>query len=101
MAKKVNITEKLSFEEKPVLVIKAKEIKVNNEAVIILKITPLFENFSGDNITKVYELLFDESEREKIDSLHLNFTDFARLLGEAAALVAGDEVGETVTPAMT
>lgn len=101
MAKRVDITEKLSFEEKPVLVIKDTEVKVNNEAVLVLKAMPLLENFKGDNLEKTYELLFDESERAKIDALKLGFMDWITVITRAITLVAGDEVGEIQTPAMT
>lgn len=101
MAKRVDITEKLNFEEKPVLVIRDTQIKVNNEAVVVLKAVPLFENFKNENITKTYELLFDKSERDKIDALKLGFIDWLTVITEAITLVIGDEVGEIQTPAMT
>lgn len=101
MAKRVDITEKLNFEEKPVLVIRDTQIKVNNEAVVVLKAVPLFENFKNENITKTYELLFDKSERDKIDALKLGFIDWLTVITEAITLVIGDEVGEIQTLAMT
>ena len=101
MAKRVDITEKLSFEEKPVLVIRDTQIKVNNEAVVFLKAVPLLENFKSENIEKTYNLLFDKSERDKIDALKLGFIDWITVITEAITLVAGDEVGEALTPGMT
>ena len=101
MAIKINITEKLKFEEKPVLVIKDKEIAVNNGATIVLQVSDLMEDYSPRNVLKSYELLFDEAEREKIEALKLSFKDFTTMIIDAMRLVAGDEEGEALTPAMT
>ena len=38
MAKKIDITEKLSFEENPRLVVKGKELEVNADAATVLEI---------------------------------------------------------------
>lgn len=101
MAKRIDITDKLNFEEKPILVIKGEEITVNNEATAILQSTQLMENYSANNVMKVYELMFDETEREKIHKMKLNFKDFSRLIIEAIILVSGDDMGEALPPAMT
>jgi len=101
MAKIIDITDKLNFEEKPVIVIKDTEVKVNNEATVILKAMPMMENFKGENLQKTYELLFDESEREKIDSLKLGFIDWVTVITRAISLITGGEVGEALTPATT
>jgi hypothetical protein len=45
--------------------------------------------------------LFDEAEREKIEALKLSFKDFSTMIIDAMRLVAGDEEGEALTPAMT
>ena len=98
---KVDITSKLNFEEKPELIIKGETYKVNNEATTFLKLTPLMENPTPEAISKAYELIFDESEREKLEKLKLSFTDFQTIITEAIKLVVGDTQGEAVTPAMT
>ena len=55
---------------------------------------------SGDNvgikeIVDMYQLLFDEKDRKKIDALKLKFTDFAELVKTAMGLVTGnEELGE-------
>lgn len=99
---KVDITSKLNFEEKPELIIKGEAYKVNNEATTFLKLSPLMENPTPEAISKAYEVIFDESEREKLEKLKLSFTDFQTLITEAINLVVGDTTqGEEVTPAMT
>lgn len=101
MAKRIDITDKLDFEGKPIIVIKGEEIKVNDEATTILQASQLMENFTSENIIKVYELLFDKSEREKIDKMKLSFRDFSKTIAEATKLIAGDDMGEILTPATT
>ena len=103
MAKIVDITEKLDF-EKPVLIIKGEKIEVNDEAVTMLKTLSAFkENSETEGLQKAYELLFDEENRKKIDSFHLNLKDWSTVIIEATKLAQGgnDDMGETLTPDMT
>ena len=103
MAKIIDITEKLNFEEKPKLKVKEIEVEVNNSAVDILQIMPKIENPSNSDLISIYETLFEKSERKKVEALKLNIRDFTSFISEAIVLVTGseDEQGETVTPATT
>jgi hypothetical protein len=98
MARTVDITEKLSFDENPKLKIKGVEVEVNSDAATMLKLMQLVG--SGDNVTpndvvKMYELMFTESERKKIEKLKLKFNDFQATVEAAMSLVTGDsEAGE-------
>lgn len=99
---KVDITDKLNFKEKPELIIKGEAYKVNNEATVFLKLTPLMENPTPSALATAYELIFDEDERTKLDKLKLSFADFQTVIMEAINLVVDDTTpGEAVTPAMT
>lgn len=108
MSKIIDITDKLNFEEKPIIKIKDVEIKANNDAVTMLKVIALFDNdgkgMSVKNVLDIYNLLFDEENQQKIESLKLSFKDFSTLVVNAAQGVInnGEEVeGETTTPATT
>ena len=108
MSKIIDITDKLNFEEKPIIKVKDVEIKANNDAVTMLKVIALFDNdgkgMSVKNVLDIYNLLFDEENQQKIESLKLNFEDFSTLVVNAAQAVInnGEEVeGETTTPATT
>lgn len=94
--KKLDITEKLNFDEKPVLVVKNKEIEIDNRAITVLKVMGLMNDDAGaEEILKAYELLFDKDARKVVDSLGLSFTDFATVVRAAIGLVAGgDDEGE-------
>lgn len=98
---KVDITSKLNFEEKPELIIKDEAYKVNNEATAFLRLTPLMENPTPEAISKAYELIFDEAEREKLEKLKLSFADFQTVIIEAINLVVEIDQGEALTPATT
>ncbi len=109
MSKIIDITNKLNFEEKPIIKIKDVEIKANNDAMTMLKVFALFgENGNGvevKNILAIYDLLFDEENRKKIEALKLSFEDFSTLIMESAQSIINNgeepDEGETATPATT
>lgn len=98
MGKVVDITDKLSFEENPKIKVKNAEYEVNSDAPTMLKIMQLLgdgENVSANDVVSMYNLIFSESERKKIDKLKLQFTDFQTLVTTAIELVTGEsEAGE-------
>lgn len=95
MAKVVDITEKLNFEESPKLKIKGKELTVNDDAPTMLKVMQLMGGEASINeITQAYELMFGEKERKTIESLGLNFNDFVIVIQSAVELITGETVGE-------
>ncbi len=105
MSKLIDITDKLNFEEKPSVRVKNVDLAINNDAVSMLKVAALFEDGNGKSkdVIEMYHLLFDESEREKIEKLKLNMHDFNALISESAKIPTGDltDEGEAQTPATT
>lgn len=93
MAKKiVDITEKLSFDENPVLKIKDVTVEVNSDAATVLKIMGIFsKGTSSKEVLAVYELIFNEKDRKKIDKLNLQFKDFQTIIMAAVDMITGDE----------
>ena len=93
MAKRIDITDKLSFDENPILVIKGKEIMVNAEASTVLGIMGLSKKaISGQEAAlEAYEKLFNESARNKLEELNLQFKDLEIVIQEAMGLVQGEE----------
>lgn len=95
MAKKVDITEKLNFEEQPVLIINGEEIKVNNDAKSMLKLIGTLDTKDGTEIvTKGYGLIFAESEQKKIEKMNLSMSDFTTVVKEAIDLAINNEENE-------
>ena len=108
MSKIIDITNKLNFEAKPIIKVKNIEIEANHDAVTMLKVAALFDNgsnsFDVKDVLTVYNLLFDEENQKKVESLKLNFEDFSTLIMESAQVLInnGEQVeGETKTPATT
>lgn len=95
MARKVDITERLSFEESPVLVIKGKELEVNCDAPAVLKIMGLMgENgLETKDMNHAYELLFPEKTRKEIEKMKLNFNDWTKVVGAGLQVVTEDGTG--------
>ena len=84
MAKIIDITDKLNFEQKPQIKIKDTVLTVNDEAVALLEILPkLNGNVMPKTISDVCNILFDESEMQKLKKLKLNFEDFTTLVQSA------------------
>lgn len=94
MARKVDITEKLSFEENPSLVIKGKELEVNTDAPTMLKVMNLTLD-DGPGVKEImgaYEMIFPQASRDVIEKeLKLDFKDLIVVVQEAISLAIGDE----------
>ncbi|MCB5874236.1 hypothetical protein LIR51_05260 [Blautia producta] len=94
MAKIVDITDKLAFDENPKLIVKGKELEVNADASTVLVIMGTLgdgENVQPSDVVKMYELIFNETDRKKIDKMRLQFADFQTLVFSAISLITGEE----------
>lgn len=93
MAKKIDITEKLKFEENPSMIIKGISYEVDAGATTMLKVMGLLgdgENITAQAILEMYNCIFSEKERNKLDKLHLKFEDLQTVIKAAVDLVTGD-----------
>ena len=97
MAKIVDITEKLSFDEKPKIKIKDTVVEVNDDAITVLKAMGILSGDGDPNFEEAYELLFEESDRDKIKEMKLNFIDWLKVIEEAIDMLQGDHEGEAET----
>ncbi len=94
MSKIVDITDKLEFDENPKLVVKGKELEVNADATTVLKIMGILgdgDNVQPSDVVKMYELIFSDADRKKIDKMKLQFSDFQTLVFSAINLITGEE----------
>lgn len=107
MSKIIDITNKLNFEEKPIIKVKDVEIETNNDATTMLKVIALFgedeKTTNVKSILTIYELLFDAKNRKKVENLKLTIDDFMKFVMETAQIIINNgeepDEGETVTPA--
>ena len=95
MGKAVDITEKLTFDENPKLLIKGKELEVKADAPTVLKAMSLMDSDSQNvkEVIKAYELIFPEESRREIDNMKLSFRDLMAVIQEAIKLIIGDTSG--------
>lgn len=98
MSKITDITEKLSFDENPVLKIKDQELEVQSDAETMLLIMGLFSNEKNEMeaAVKAAELIFSDEDRQKIKNMKLQIGDYMILIQEAMNLAMGatDNPGE-------
>lgn len=95
MAKVVDITDKLSFDENPKVKIKDVELEVNADATSMLKLMGAISTKSDAEVVMIaYELLFSEEDKEKIAKMKLPFKDFKMLIETSINLVTDQEKGE-------
>lgn len=106
MSKIIDITDKLSFDEKPSIKIKDTVLKVNNDTPTMFKVMAILEDGAGKSaeIKRLVSLLFDFEECEKLDALKLAFPDYSKVIMNTAKIAVNgfDEAeGEEATPATT
>lgn len=105
MARKMDITEKLSFDGNPALIIKGMDLEVNADAATVLKVMNALRDEPGPKqVVDMYNEIFPDASREIIDGMKLNFADFRAVVENAIILITGageDSAGEAVTHTMT
>ncbi len=87
-----NITEKLKFEEDPILVIKDKELTIKSEAETVLQLMDVL-NIKGEiaGATEAMNLLLSPGDQKKLASLHLKTNDYIEVMKAAINLAMGDD----------
>ena len=91
MARKVDITEKLTFDGNPCIVIKGKELEINADAPTVLKIMSMTEGGGAKEVLGMYELIFPEKSRKELDKFKLPFRDLVTVVQEAISVITGAE----------
>ena len=93
MARKIDITDKLSFEENPSLIIKGKNIEVNADAPTMLKVMGLMssDDPGAQEILEAYNMVFPEKSKKEIEKMKLGFKDLIIVVQEAVQLISGVE----------
>lgn len=100
MARTKDITDKLSFDGNPSLMIKGKKLEVNSDAPTMLKILGIMSSDEKEmkQLNESYQLIFPEKSRKEIEKMRLSVTDWITVVEEALNLImddgSGDEPGE-------
>ena len=93
--KTLDITEKLKFEESPVIIIKGKKLTVKDDAMTMISLMELLgDNASIKDSLQAAKLIFSEEDFEKIAKLKLNMDDFSTVIKSAIDLITDGEESE-------
>lgn len=92
MARIVDITDKLTFEGNPSLVIKGKTLEVNADAPTMLKVMGLMGvgEPGTKEIVDMYEMMFPDKSKREIEKLKLGFNDLIVVVEAAVGLIIGE-----------
>ena len=87
-----SLTEKLKFNEKPVIYIKDNALTVDNSAITVLKLMDVVQQ-EGElaGAQKVMDLLFSKEDVKKITALKLSMEDYVLLASVAIDLALGND----------
>lgn len=87
-----SLTDKLELNENPVIEIMGKKLTVQADAETVLKLMDLYET-KGESKASVeaVDLLFSEKDKKALNSLKLNFVNYAKVMRTAIALALGDD----------
>ncbi len=98
MAKTIDITDKLSFDENPKMIIAGNEIEVNADAEVMIRLMGLFKSGINDMaaIGNALSLIFSEEDMNKICSVRKNGKKLSArslmdIIEEATNLIMGEE----------
>ena len=100
MTKRINITDKLCFEENPVLEIGTLDVEVKADAETMLRLMEVFsEKTELEAVGEALNLVFSPQDVEAICNLErngkkLSAKSLMTIIQAAMSLVMGDEQGE-------
>ncbi len=92
---KYNITDKLKFDQDPVLQIRDVEVTVKSDAEVVLELLEIV-NTNGEiaAAAKAESLLFSEADRKKLRKLRLKASDWLEVMSAAMQMAFGTEPDE-------
>lgn len=94
MAKVINITDKLNFEESPVLEISGEKFEINDDAITVIKVMQIVEEEeSMGSYLEAAELIFGEKGLKRLEKMKLSFSNFTTVIMTAVDLIV-DPDGE-------
>ena len=90
-----DLTEKLKFNEDPILVIKDKELTVKSDAEVVLRLMDLLQT-KGEiaGATEAMSLLLSPADLKKLSALHLKTDDYVTVMHAAINLALGSDPAE-------
>lgn len=94
--KVIDITDKLNFDENPVLIVKGHELEVDASAVSVIEIMSIIgdadeDSMTPDKVAAICERIFTKEAQETIKRLKLSFEDYNTLVLAAMDMIGGEE----------
>ena len=90
-----DMTERLKFDDDPVLKIKDTELTIKSDAPTVLKLMDIMQqNGEMEAAVKAVDLLFSPKDRKKLDAMNLKMSDFIEVISVAVALAVGEDPDE-------
>lgn len=87
-----SLTDKLNFEDNPVIKIKDKKVVVQADAETVLSLVDALQEKGEMQATlEAANLLFTEKDKKIIKSLKLGFQDYMTLISTAISLALGED----------
>lgn len=92
-----SLTDKLNFEDNPVIEIKNKKIEVKADAETVLSLMDLLQNKGEiEAALEAANLLFSEKDLKTLKGLKLKFNDYITTISVAINLALGQDPDEEV-----
>ncbi|MCR5835964.1 MAG: hypothetical protein K6G88_05635 [Lachnospiraceae bacterium] len=92
MSKIIDITDKLNFEENPVIRVKGVDLEVDASAENVLKVMGLASDSpSIQDVEEMCKTVFTEESSLKLRELNLNFDDYSTVVMTAIGVASGTD----------
>lgn len=82
MARVVDITDKLSFDENPAIRIRGEELEIQSDAENMIRMIGLFESGTSEMkaVTEAADMLFSSQDMKKLKKMKLQIKDFMEVV---------------------
>ncbi len=90
-----NLTEKLKWNDDPVLIIRDTELTINSDAETVLQLMDIMANRGEmQGAMEALNLLLGEKQMKKLKALRLKIDDYMTVVRTAVQLAMGNDPGE-------
>ena len=93
-----DLTEKLRFDDDPVLVIRGVSLTVKSDAAVVLRLMDLLREQGGvTGAEAAMEMLLSPEDRKKLDDMRLKLDDYLAVFAAAVKLAMGEDPEENAS----
>lgn len=90
-----NLTDKLNFDEDPVLIVGDSKFTIKSDAETVLKLMDVVQN-RGEiaGASEALDIMLSKADKKKLDALHLKMNDYILFMETALNLAMGEDPDE-------